>query len=437
MRQLTFVATAFVSALVFRPCSSFADFAVESVSISPAAEDVSDQVPPMPPRQIGYAWRGQIGADYEISFQVSQEPAFAVAVGALISSTSYDDDSGIFTVSLTYNSDGILTDDLIDIPSGSFLVVLDPGISATAAAARIDNQVMVQAASSTDCYGPGANPDLYKDDSNDFGDPGGLLDPVKEDNESVGLPASVHGSFASTNAFYWCLVPPTLNRTEVGLRLKAQSGKRGTYSFHASESLLDYLSDKQNTQLTASNLALFNGEVQVSTDVQGDDGVSVTAIFDFIAGQTSLIAGSTGKKVEDRRAKNNKVKAAADTDSLVAKTLTLAKRELITIVPDNTDVTDTTLDVSGVVDDPELVGSQVQILRVAIPNCRFQVLGVTGAVVARGTVSSDGSYNIDVPAKKLFVRGSKTATIVARIVGNTIRQSREITLTNKNRGLRR
>ena len=422
--------------------AAFADVSV--VDVSPAANDVSEQAPAAPARMSLFAWQGTAGSQYSIRFSIDKQPSLVVGVGADVKNTSFDSSSKILTVVLSYNGDKILADENISLPDNSFLVVLDPGIDGTLlpfTTKEIKRNPSISGETVRNCYGPGAHPELYADESGDFGDDDGLNDPESPSEEvsTVGLPQEAAGTFASTNVFYWCVVPPQGSSQSAGLRLLADKDSRAKLQFNLSQSLIDYMGLRLNRTINSSNLAIFSDDFQVGVDVSNTGSGAAISVSLPVNSNSTVINPSTAALVA----------RATTSSSLDKRTITVGVKEPLTLAPNTLQVVNNKVIFTGFIDDLSLVGQFVEILRIdpkgkcgidlsAIRSRQgigSRATTVKGTIIARSPVQSDGSYSVKVPASAIFNGNSKTK-VVARIPGDSTKTSREVSLSNRNRDLR-
>lgn len=411
-------------------------FSASLNTISPTAEDVTGELPPFPSRLNAFGFVGTTGSTYTITFDVSAEPTLTVAVGADIASYSFDSTTSQLTLSVTYSGASILSPSYVDLPTSSFLVILDPGVTNAQAARfshltrKLKRRTLARATQSTaSCYGPKTDPDFYANETSDFGDNDGLLDESSGDpvDLTVGLPLSVPGSYASTNTFLWCFIPPTAANPKTGFTLTGAKSARATLGFTASPELVQYLGDRASKSLTPAGTAIFSGDVQVSTavtDVSGGAQIGLSLL---------LTDGLTAVEIP------TVTQTALGSAGTQKREITLAPREPVSVVPDTTVVSRPSLSIDGVV-DPQFEGEIIELIRVDDErHCKAINVsaGINGIVIGRDTIAPGGSWNISVPSSALFPNNAKKTNIVARIVGNVTQQSRQISLTNKNRKNRR
>lgn len=401
------------------------------LDISPAAVDVSEQTPPAPSRIALFGWQGTPGTTYSVRFSVVQEPALIVAVGAEVLATAYDSSAKVSTVVVSYTGEKILVDDVVSVPESSFLIALDPGVDA--------NVLPNGSGISKECYGPGANPGLYKDDSGDFGDDDGLNDPSEPSNSEqlVGFPAQFPGSFASTNTFYWCVVPPSGAIQGAGLGILAEKGANARLGLTLSDAMIGFMGGRLSRTLTVENLAIFSEDLQVGVDVKDvAQGASIDLLVPVEDGSTKIAPRSAALVSSRVRRSLKTARATADT-SLNRRTIHIGVQEALTLSPDNLKVVGKNVLFSGFVDDLSLVGEFVEIIRIGGKSkCNVEISAVSGTVIARGKIQPDGSYNVKIPSSAVFNQNNKNSKLVARIPGETARSSREVSLSNRNRNLR-
>ena len=425
---------------------AFAGDQASVVSISPDVEDVSSELPPVPGRLSLFGWKGSPGTQYTVTFSVNQNPAAVVAVGARIQSTTFDPNESTLTVQLTYDGAVILTDDTVPVPENSFLFAIDPGIDAKASARAAKT---LAAKSTRPCYGPAADTSKAQDRSDDFGDEGGLLDPpaANDTDTTIGFPREAAGSYASTNSFFWCLIPPSSGGLDPGFKVLGPKGKTDAAELFLSDSFVSYLAATSGNTLSARSFALFSEGTQVSIDVSDRNmGISADASLLFQEGVTSigddpLDTSTAGLAFGDRgdpirkRATPPTLPAVAD---LIERSFEFGKRESLSLAPSDITPSGSSLDLFGFVGDEDLIGATIEIVRVQDLKCNeVQTAAVSGVVIARDTVAGNGSFNVKIPTSTAFPTNNSKAQLISRINGEQVQLSRQITLTNQSRNARR
>lgn len=427
------------AAVISNAVSAHADFAPAVATIAPAATEITDQLPPVPARMRLFGWSGSAGSTYTVTFSgISSEPALVVAVGATLTGTSFDSGTDELTVTLDYDGETILANSDVDIPTGSFLLFLDPGV---------DPATLTGAQPSAErCYGPGADPSVYANDGSDFGDDDGLNDPSESnpDDTTVGYPTTAAGSYASTNTFFWCAVPPRNGLLTTGIRLSAASGATGRLQIHASSGLLTFLSDLIGDTVTAANAALFSDLVQGAINFSNDtDGTSISISAPIednsavINTATSLLVATKKKRL---KGKAHVLATATASSSLAKRSFTIGKRERLSLAPTTSAPTAAvqTVGVFGFVDDPTLEDTPVYVIRLGgSTRCSIAVNTIFGTVIGRGIINSAGKWGATLPKTAIFRNNAKKSKLVSVVAGDATRQSREVTLTNKSRNNRR
>lgn len=401
-------------------------------TITPPANDISAEIPPLPGRLSAFGWQGVDGTDYEITFKTSAAPALVVGVGAQVLSTVFDSSKGELTVSVAYDGLAILVDTVVPLPEKSFLIVIDPGISSNGLSA-------------SGCYGPGNNPDQFKDDRGDFGDDDGLVDPSppEDDDGTVGISSSQPGSFFSTRSFYWCVVPPTAAQPSVGFRVSAAPSTQDALSFTISSSLVDFIAGTAGlTGSTSNQFAVGSAGAQVSVNVfdTDEEGISFSGNPRFVAGETTVDIPFT----------NAMTSPAAKI--LVTRDVTLIKREAVSFAPETIKPTKADFSVSGFVADPNAVGEPIEIVRYQNRKCTSEsknvfgsqvssaevgVNAVGGVVIGRDVVKANGSYTAKIPTSSAFPNNKMKATLGSRIISGAVQESRQINLNRNIRDNRR
>jgi hypothetical protein len=419
-----------------------AEFQASVDTIIPSAEDVSGVLPPLPKRLAPYAWQGTPGTDYTITFSVSQEPAVVIGVGAEIRETSFSSSEALLTVRVSYNGSAILTDDSLEFPSQTFMIILDPGISSNTVRVSQPGKLPLATDDTRECYGPGRAPSNSTNTNGDFGDDDGLADPPqpRPEDTTVGLPADAPGSWISTNSFYWCYIPPSSGDFDLGFKSRGPSGATDKVQFYLSDRYKSFLTSRSTETLNARELALFSNDLQTSIAVQDvSNGLLISAELDYIEGSTNLTS-STSIAITNAlmRRKSSPPRALAATiESLISRSFSLGLREEISIAPDTIKPSGSPIGFFGFVSDPELTGALVQIIRLQKRQCiSTQASSATGVVIARTTVSASGSYRTRVPNSTVFAGGTRRSTVAARITRGSVQQSREVTLSNRSRNNR-
>lgn len=408
------------------------------LDISPTANNVSEEIPPAPARVSLFGWQGVTGTRYDIRFEIEDEPSLIVGVGAQVLTSSFDTATNILSVAVLYSGEKILADDAIELPENTFLIALDPGVSASVLPLKAKSKVHSRATQlSQPCYGPGAKPGLYRDTSGDFGEDDGLNDPEETSNDEqlVGLPTTAAGTFASTNVFYWCVVPPRGSTQGVGLRLKGAKNETARVSMTLSPSLLSFMGSRLGRTVASTNLAIFSDELQVAVDVDNSsDGATASLTLPLDSKSTKVTVTGTAD------AGTAPAEVDANASDLEQRTISLGVKEPLSLAPDSLQVIGKKVLFSGFVDDPALVGLFVEILRIgSAGKCTIKISDggtVRGTVIARGKIQADGSFNVQIPASAVFNQNKKNSRIVAQIPGESARASREVSLTNRNRNLR-
>ncbi len=416
------------------------------VSIFPQVDDVSSELPPVPGRLSLFGWQGSPGTEYTVTFSVLREPAVVVAVGARIQSTTFDSNESTLTVEVTYEGATILTDDSVPVPEGSFLLAIDPGVEAAVSARAAKT---LAAKSARPCYGPASDTSKAQDRTDDFGDEGGLLDPpVANDTDlSVGFPREAAGSYASTNSFFWCLIPPSAGGIDPGFKVLGPKGKTDAAELFLSDSFVTYLAGTSGLFLSTRSFALFSERTQVSIDVADrDTGISADASLLFQEGNTSIgddpvdgdaLGFAVGDSGDPVRTRSTPATLPAVSD-LIERSFEFGKRESLSLAPSDITPSGSSLDLFGFVGDEDLIGATVEVVRVQNLRCNeVQSAAIAGVVIARDTVGSNGSFNVKIPTSTAFPTNNSKAQLISRINGEQVQLSRQITLTNQSRNARR
>jgi len=425
-----------------------ADYPVSVISIAPTAEDVTIEAPVVPARQKLIAFRGTVGTTYDIDIQAPTEPALVMGVGATVDAVSFDSETSIVSITATYNGEAIIANKNVEIPSSSFLIILDPGVNKSGAVVSRARKSRARVARATDnCYGPGASPELYVDNGDEFGDDPGLIDPqVPSDNDlSVGLPAGSQVSFGSTNDFDWCFIPPTAASPFVGFNVSGPSGSTVRLTTSLSPDALDVVGSFVGADLAPINFAIFSENIQVSVDIDDQNGSA------FSSFNVPLITGSTA--ITSLLPSGLKARAQTSASSSVDRKILFGQREKVSIVPQSTVVRTPELSFTGFVDDPELFGETIELVRAErgrdctnsaaltssrSPNGRASPLvAMREVVIGRAPIDNTGAYSLKVPSSAIFPGGSNKSNLSAQINGNAVRQSREISLSRQARSNRR
>lgn len=428
------------------PCAAFAQLDSSLVSISPSATEVSEHIPPLPLRITAYGFQGVSSTTYTARFQVTPEPALVVAVGAEITSMSYDSGQSFLDVTVSYSGETVLTGPSFELPSSSFFLFLDEGADPTV---QVHRTAASGNKSDARCYGPGADLDRFDEEDGDFGDDDGLADPSPpaSEDEGAGFPETARGSYASTNTFLWCSVRPD---GEVKFEIAAPQDKVGRYTLFLPDSFLASVRSENVSTIQASRLAVFTLGNQISIDLSDvGSGVLAEATVPFEDGRvrvddTSVTAVATAF---ERRAALRAAATAAT--SIGRKQLSITARLPLSISPDDAvqKRADTSVEIFGFVDDPALVGELVDIIRIDVNGCvdletsvaaagGIGIRAFTGTVISRTPVQSDASYQATLPSSSVFTNNSKKSEVTAKISGDVTRESRQVSLSKKSRGNR-
>lgn len=396
---------------------------VQLISISPNAEQIIGQYPDAPGPVTLFYFKGTKGTQYSALFSVQSEPATVVGIGANIDSTSFDDTNKQLTVNFVFDQSVVTTGEKT-LPSNVFFLGLDPGVQREfnplprpgdgKPPPGRSSQASVRTSDTSECYGPlGGEPSSEK-----------------------GPPREAAGSFFTTNFAEWCVISPNESQPFFGFKFRGVQGSKGFLKQKVSPALVSLLSKLSGTDLSASNLAIFNGDVEASRSITAtsDGGVLISIKVNFKSTSTIVTDALT--------AANGKAKTSADSTTTVDKTITTSESEVLSIAPNDFQITGSKAPVYGFVSSSEDIGKTVSIQKKR---------GNSYKTVASAVVGLDGSYIAKIPSTKVFGKTtaksgtasiqtttlSKSATLVATIIGSTVKNSREITLKNKISNLRR
>ena len=420
-----------LAAIVFWACLTLknaqCDDQITVQSISPAAEDITDEVPNLGGRITAFAWIGDEATSYTVKISIDTEPALVVGVGAVITNTSFDAQSKILTVQAEYNGDRITADDAVLLSENTFIIALDSGVPSGGERVSV---------TSSECYGPGSNPKIFRETQNDdFGEDDGLVDRPSSGNknepdQNLGFPQQARGTFASTNSFYWCAVPPIQGGIDVGLKVLAFKNSVDHSEFYLSSNYIDYLNQKAVKKISPSTLAIFTQGVQVSPFVTQRSGGALAEVeLEFVEGSTSITGSDESPPL------------TPSSTELVSRTFTLNPQETVSIIPETTEPTSFEITFSGFVADPDSIGRIIEVVRfdrASPPLANFHTsFASSGVVVARDIVASNGSYSSKVPSSAIFPNNASRSDIASRVIGKEVQSSRQISLTNRTRDNRR
>lgn len=382
--------------------------ALDFVSIVPSATRNDDQFPSAPPRTSTFYFKGKKGTSYVAVFSVPSNPALVVGVGANISSTSFDESSRLLTVNFVFDS-SVLPPLGKPFPKDTFLIAIDPGAPRTFTpkprppSGKPPGREMLTSAV-TECYGP--------------------LNQVPPSDDKPGPPLEAAGTFMSTNVAEWCVVPPNADAPFFGFQLRAGVAKTGYLKKKLAPKLVGLLSTLSGITISGNNTAIFSDDFEVSKSITPtDDGgllINIKVSFDKNSTVVRPSASTSG------------VSAKATTST---KTITTSEEEDLSLAPKSTTVTRAKAALYGFVDDPTLLAGSTVLLQ--------RQNGETLETVGTATVGSDGSYATKIKSAKLFKKSKastsalKTVNLTATIIGDAIRSSRTITLTNRIRNSRR
>jgi len=356
---------------------------------------------------VSFYFQGKLGTRYTAVFSADADPSTVIGVGANIDSTSFDANTKRLTVSFVFDRQ-VIGEEGKPVPDTEFQIIIDPGVSRDLTPKPRPNdgfspparKSAASTSSTSECYGPANKAPRAPDE--------------------MGPPLQAAGTFMSTNIASWCEIPPTAENPFFGFRFIAPSGTSGYVKKKISPGLLALLSTLAGRALDATSLAVFNTGFEASKSVVStpDGGVLITLTFDFLATATQLkdAASSSARSVGSRAT------------SSVSKTILTAEEEPLSLSPTDSKVTTTKTSLYGFVGDPSLVaGKSVSIQRKS---------GSEVVTIARAVISSDGRYTKSVNSSAVFANQSK-ATLLANLIGSTVRKSREVTLQNKTRDARR
>ena len=408
MKVLHLVVALAFAALAIELASAQNAPSITLVNITPSAEDISTQFPtPSDVKMVSFYFRGTLGTRYSAVFAADAEPASVIGVGANIDATSFDTSAKQLTVSFVFDRP-VIGEEGKPVPNTEFQLIIDPGAardftpiprpSGGFAPPPRNNGASTSATS--ECYGP-ANKTPRA--------PGEL-----------GPPVQGAGTFMSTNIASWCEIPPSAESPYFGFRFIAPSGTSGYVKKKIAPGLLALLSSLVGKTLDATNIAVFNTGFEASKSVVAtpDGGVLITLTFDFLQTATRL------KDAVSATTKQTGVKSTAS----VSKTILTAEEEAISLSPTDTKVTTAKTTLYGFIANDALgTAKSISIQRKS---------GSKITTIGKATINSDGSYTKSISSTTLFANQSR-ATLLATLVGNAARASREVSLQNKTRNSRR
>lgn len=446
-------------------------------SIEPAATKAEVRPGGFPEKLAVFRFTGVRGTEYTARFSSNEEPAIAIGVGADISKTSYDSGTRLFTVEFQFDSPIVSAAGYPTFDKNDFLLVIDPGqLREFTPVPRPTNgffppgytppptprATATPRPTATRGSGPGGSlppppeevqptptqipgmsppsdssppptrrptptrkPRLsMRTETTECRGPG---DPNRSDTsvlaEPEGPPLEARGSFMSTNIYAWCVIPPSETSPFFGFQLSGPSGTKGFFKKKLSAGLVGLLSTLAGKTLEPSNLAIYNGTYEASKSITGteDGGALISINVKFVKTSTEV---SDASKASATSESELSVKAA----SAVSKTILTSEEEELSLAPKKTTITTKKTALYGFSsDDAAAAGTKVKIQKVS---------GSKYTTVATATVASDGSYKASINTDTLFNGSSKT-TIVSKIVGDQVRQSRSVTLQNRYSSLRR
>ncbi len=412
-------------------CHALGDATV--LDISPAATDISAELPPVPARLSLFGWEGTPNTTYTVRFSTASEPALVVGVGATVEETSYNGTLQILSVTVRYSGVGIISPSTVILPEKSFLIALDPGIIPSS------NQVQSSAAtSSRPCYGPAAEPQTSDDTSGDFGDDKGLLDPPTPSTAdlTIGFPSSAPGSHLSTNSFLWCVIPTDSSSFNPGVKVIGGAGKVDQVKLFLSNNLIGSNSPGNTASSLLRTLAIFSEGFQVSTRfLDTGSGLATSASLLFESGTASVGDDSGSTNLGDQGDSTNRPNRARGD---VTRSFEIGRRENVSLAPTDRSPTGNALGFFGFVGDEALFGEVIELVRIQKNRCpATQSTGTQGVVIGRDTISQTGGFNLKIPTSAAFPNNNKTSNLVTRIVGNQAQQSRQVSLTNQTRNSRK
>ncbi len=263
-KRLLFLSSAalLVGILAVMPKPSRA-FSAELVSVSPEVfMDISDQVGPGPeeegaPTMEVFGWVTQTDVEYTAVFTVDEEPAMLVTPGGDVSLTtrpSYNADTGEYTV--VFTATGLVPSDaekMEGLPEG---------------------------------YGASIV---------------GMIGAVAIGEN--GPPAEMRGGWLSTDLQQWELIPPSEETVAFGFNLTGDEGETGYFHMFIPDAIIDLLGQFSGKDLTAQDLAVFNGDEQASLSVTEMDGgayVDINVTFEAeitTLGISAVAANSITKSI--------------------------------------------------------------------------------------------------------------------------------------------
>lgn len=394
-----YLAFVFLVLGVFSGASAQNPSAITLVSVSPPVG--SGNPPPNDPdrRMSAFAFVGTLGTSYTAIFSAATEPATTIGVGADISSIVYDSLSQRFTVAFTFASPVVLETLPNTIPPNEFQIIIDPGDSQMVMPPTTPPRALPpQPGKVTECYGP--------------------ANTSKRLPGQGGPPLDVRGSFMSTNLRAWCEIPPSASNPFFGFKFLAPSGARGFLKKKIPAQLRATLSQLSGKTLGPNNVALYNGNLQASRAVTetGDGGllVNIAATFNTTLNTVTAVTG-----LVDAAAKPEGVGIQAST---VAKSFATAAAEALSLTPSDSVVKSSRATVFGSIGD--LTQAKGQTVKI------YKKSGSSLKALSTTKLTANGTYTKSISSSTLF-NGSSKATLIAKLVGGGVRQSRTVSLTKR------
>lgn len=207
----------------------------ELVSITPDAQDISDQIGggDIPENIVIFGFLTTIDEAYTAIFSVSECPAMVVTPGADIAEDnrwSCDTESKELIVPFTAKE--LMDEGDKGMPEGSTSTMI---------------ALVPVAAPQTD-----------------------------------GPPEEMRGGWMSTNISEWELIPPGEEQPYFGYKLTGLSGTEGFFHMFIPDAIIELLSEFSGKELTMNDLAVFNGDAQASLAIEQVTGgalVNINVIF--------------------------------------------------------------------------------------------------------------------------------------------------------------
>ncbi|MCB9030379.1 MAG: hypothetical protein H6619_04950 [Deltaproteobacteria bacterium] len=209
--------------LTLLPGVVLADLTATLDTINPTAIDVTNEFlakhPPAPAGVVMYAFRGSgnLGERYTALFDVSEFPATVVTVGARPVSVSFNPMDSKLRVIFDYAALKLSDDQKNEDFSYNSLFLI--GLEGAA--------------------GPG----------------------------ELGPPQAARGMFMGTNVLEWQLIPPTSDNPKFGFQLSGPQDDTAFFRMFIPNTLIDHLSGLAGETISASELAVYDGDDQASLAV--------------------------------------------------------------------------------------------------------------------------------------------------------------------------